>query len=212
MRRFLILLGVAALVLAVGYTIVWFVAASRVEAALDRALAREAAAGRTWTCPERRVDGFPKQMQVTCVAPTFAGQIGGEPATGRLGALIGLARIWQPNNIQFDLQGPLVAERGDGGRMQIDWSAARVSLRGLPGSFERVSLIAEDVRLSAAGLLAPPSAQRFEAHLRAAPRPTEGRGVEHAADIVLRVSGGAWPPLDHRPGAGDGGARFRPPR
>lgn len=196
MRRFAILLAAALVVLAIGYTIVWFVAAGKVESALDAALAREAAAGRVWTCPQRRVDGFPKQMQVTCLAPTFKGRLGGQEASGRIGGLIGLARLWQPNHIVFDLQGPLVAERADGARLELAWSAARIGLRGLPGSFERVSLIAEDLRVAASGLAAPPAAERLELHLRSAPRPAEGRGVEHAADLAVKVSGGQWAPLE----------------
>lgn len=196
MRRAAILLAAALVVLAIGYTVVWFVAAGKVESTLDAALAREAAAGRIWTCPERRVDGFPKQMQVTCVGPTFTGTVGGQQARGSLAALIGLARIWRPNNIQFDLQGPLLAERADGAKAQLDWSVARIALRGLPGSFERVSLIAEDLRVTAPGLDSPPAAERLELHLRSAPRAAEGRAVDHSADVVLRVSGGQWAPLD----------------
>lgn len=196
MKRIAILLAAALIVLAVGYTVVWHVASAKVEAALDAALAREAAAGRVWTCPRRVVDGFPKQMQVTCEGPTFRGRVGGQEARGRLTRLIGLARIWQPNNIQFDLAGPLVVERADGAALQADWAAARIALRGLPGAFERVSLIAEDMRVTAPGLAAPPAAERVELHLRNAPRAVAGRGVENAADIVVRVSGGAWAPLD----------------
>ena len=193
-----IIIGVALLALAAaGWSALWHVVAGKVEEGLDRWIAREAAAGRVWTCPERRVDGFPKQIQVTCANPAFQGRLGGRQASGRLGTLIALGRVTDPNRVLFDLQGPLTAEYEDGRALELNWSALRVILGRAGTSLDNATFVIEDARLSATGLPAPLAAERVQADLKANPRLDPATNASDGGyALYLRVVGGAFAPLD----------------
>ncbi|BBF94763.1 DUF2125 domain-containing protein [Blastochloris tepida] len=127
-RRFKLLAAlIVLLVLALaGWSALWFTARDRVEAEIDRALAREARAGRQIACAERTLAGFPFRIEMTCARPLFA-QSRGQLLEVTAARLTAHAVVWQPRRVRIDITGPLrVAEPGPGGReiAEVAFSAA----------------------------------------------------------------------------------------
>ncbi len=55
-------------VLAAGWSAFWFYARGRIATEIDTALAREVERGRTWTCTDRSIGGFPFRIELRCNA------------------------------------------------------------------------------------------------------------------------------------------------
>ena len=54
---------------AVGWSVAWFVIRQRTAEGLDLWLAHEAAAGRAWTCADRAVGGYPFRIEIARTVP-----------------------------------------------------------------------------------------------------------------------------------------------
>src|SRR5689334_16162613 len=63
----------------------WAFASWRAGLEIDAWLDREARLGRTWTCPNRTIGGFPFRIEVTCDRPSFSGHAPGRELTGEVG-------------------------------------------------------------------------------------------------------------------------------
>lgn len=188
----------------VAWSCFWFYARHRAEQALDAWLALEQVAGRTWSCPERAIDGYPFRMQITCAAPSFVGPIkaeNGQPVqvTGKLGGFAAEALVYQPNRLIATLTGPLQIESADGRGATVTWRSLRASVEGKPGRLGPFSLVADDpvVRLAGAAE-AVGQAKSLEVHLR--PHPG---GEDGAYDIASTIEGAQVPLLDALAGTGE---------
>ena len=188
------------LLLCAGWSAFWFYASGRVTSGLDDWIAREKAAGRTWACPDRVIQGFPLRFELSCRAPSLAVQNAEGQTLAGLGALTALAQIYQPNQMDMEIKGPLVIKRPGGGQTTLDAAAIRASLRAniadYPNIFDRLSLTADEPVLTlegpgAAGASA--RAARAEVHLRAvAGRPA----ADGAFDITAKITDAAVPEID----------------
>jgi hypothetical protein len=168
----------------------WLVVRSRAEGALDGWLAREAALGRTWTCADRRIGGYPFRVTLDCASLSLNR---GDLALS-LGRTRALAQVYQPRHVIAEIEGPLrLAE----GRVVVEgeWGLLRASARASAAGLDRASLEAEKPRLRVAGLpTAEPLAlagQRLSVHARPSARRGEG-----AYDVALRAAGAVVPGLD----------------
>ena len=94
----------------------WAYATWRVGQELDTLLAREAAHGRQWDCPNRTIAGFPFRIEVSCDRPTFNGSPGGVSTQGEVARFIAVAQIQSPNHVIMEVDGPLVATDASGRR------------------------------------------------------------------------------------------------
>ncbi len=163
---------VVLLVLAAGWSVFWFFAASATETALTKWQDREAALGRTYRCSEQRVGGFPFRFELRCIDPRAAFSGGERPAALAAEDFIIVAQVWQPNLLIAELKGPLtVGEPDKPPVLSLDWSLAQASLRGLPIEPERVSIVidaltAASIESGVQKMLA--NATRLEAHGRIA--------------------------------------------
>jgi hypothetical protein len=176
---------------AVAWSVAWFVIRGRVAERLDAVLAREAAAGRQWTCADRSVAGYPFRIEVACSALTLERG----PARASFGRVVSVAQVYQPRLIIAEVAGPLRVENGDA-RIEAQWSLLQMSLHLAQGGFQRASLVAQGPSLRATGV-APAeiaaSAERLEAHVR----PDPGRIVgEGAYDVALSAGKAAVPALN----------------
>ena len=54
------------LLLAVGWSVFWFVARERTRTGYDEWVASEAAAGRLWSCADRVIGGYPFRLELSC--------------------------------------------------------------------------------------------------------------------------------------------------
>src|SRR5215212_1485465 len=83
------------LLVAIAWSVAWFVIRNRTAAALDTMLANEARAGRQWTCADRSVGGFPFRIDVVCSALTLRrGDV-----SASFGRVEAVAQVYQPRHI-----------------------------------------------------------------------------------------------------------------
>jgi hypothetical protein len=186
------------ILLAVGISVAWFVISNRVEAEMDRWLAREASAGRAWSCPGRSIAGFPFRIELRCAGPQLAVTRGVGVETARAEGLVVVGQVYRWRHIIAEIDGPLRMDLIDGTKVEADWRDLRLS--AVAGSandgLERLSLIANAGTLRVTPPAAPPDAilvQEMQLHLRRDPRRFAQDG---AYDIALRGTGVAAPGLD----------------
>ncbi|MBV1705413.1 MAG: DUF2125 domain-containing protein, partial [Hyphomicrobiales bacterium] len=87
----------ALIALIVTWTAGWQFAASKLDAALDQAIAAEAVQGIVVTCPDRRHAGYPFALRIVCVKPslTVAGAGGGVARAAALSAGASILAPWR---------------------------------------------------------------------------------------------------------------------
>src|SRR3954469_14472008 len=134
------------LLVAIAWSVAWFMIRNRTDAALDTMLANEKRAGRQWTCADRSVGGFPFRIDVVCSSLTL--QRGDVSAS--FGRVEAVAQVYQPRHVITEVAGPL---RFTDGIVTIDgtWRLLETSVRSSPVGFERISLAAEEPNLRIVG-------------------------------------------------------------
>jgi hypothetical protein len=141
----LFILPALLLVAAAAWSAFWFYAASEVGVRADAWAAQEAQAGRVYACGKRSVAGYPFRLEVRCddasVALVSQGAGAQAPFTARLGEILVVAQIYQPNRLIAEFKAPAtIADRGQPPSMQVNWSIGRSSVVGLPDVPQRVSV------------------------------------------------------------------------
>lgn len=187
------LAGVAAL-----WSLGWVAASSFATDRFDLWLASEAADGRQWTCPNRRVEGFPFALRLRCERPTFRGEIAGHTAVGVIEGLTASAGLERPGVLAVALRGPLnLRAEDDAFAVELSWAALAVAVPGLPAWPTGGSVAAERLAVSVS---APPEGDvnvrvaRFDGEAGAA----EAAGPDRRFSFV--AEGVGFPTLDPIPG------------
>ena len=195
MRLFLpsILLGFVFL----GVAGFWGFASWRTGRELDAWLDREAALGRTWTCPDRSIAGFPFRLEVSCGTPSFTGTAEGRSISGSLGRVLAVAQIYNPSHVIIEAKGPLAVRAKNGESLDLDFTLARASIMGKPGAgLDRFSMELSEPRLKLVTANMPSlavSATMADFHIRRTPdRPT----ADGAFDVASLVQQASLPLLD----------------
>lgn len=183
--------------IAAGWSAFWFVARSTVNTAVGTWLAREAAQGRQWSCPDRDIAGFPFRFELTCTNLAFSGTTPEGPVAGSLPRLAAVAQIYRPQHVIFEATGPLKVAKTDGtADLTFDWKLLDASVIAAGRSLDRVSVVIDQPTLTVAGTAVTPltlTANSLESHLRRDPsRPVE----EDTYDFTLAFDGASVPPLD----------------
>ena len=133
-RRFLHV-AAAVLLAAVLWSGLWWLAAARAAVALDGWIGREAAQGRQWTCPDRRIEGYPFAVRLRCSKPVFRGEVAGRIATGSVEGLRAGVGLGAPRTVAVDLTGPLhLRAEDDAFHLIVSWDTLRLSAGALPGA------------------------------------------------------------------------------
>jgi hypothetical protein len=182
------------LVLAVLWSIGWLVLRGRAAAEVDAFLAREAAAGRSWTCPDRSVGGYPFRIEVVCPSLAF------ERAdfSAKLGRVVAVAQVYRPTHVIVEAAGPLAVSRGPV-TAAADWrllqASVQLAVESGRGRLERLSVATDDLdgRADAGGGPVAFAARHLEVHARPDPARFAGEG---AVDASLRAEGARVPALD----------------
>lgn len=188
----------------------WFYARSQTVSIMDAWIAREARLGRTWTCPDRSVGGFPFRIELSCVNPTFHTAEPGRAGNGTLSGLAVTARAVDPKQVIAVFASPLKWTATAGDTVEITFGNARASYRGTPSTVDQMSFEFDKPVLTlttSGGMAHAVSAEATEVHLRRAP------GGDVATDLVLTAKGVVSPALDvlsgeATPGAIDFRTRF----
>jgi hypothetical protein len=192
------LFGPAALLAAAGAVACgfWAFASWRTDREIDAWLQREAAHGRDWTCPARRIGGFPFRIEVSCDKPSFKGRAENRAVAGQIGRVLAVAQVYSPTHVIVEADGPLELRDDAGGALSMAWESLRASVIGKPGSgLERISVEMGGPTLVAnndAGAIET-GARAVELHLRRTPdRPAE----DGAYDVAATLNGVRLPALD----------------
>ncbi|MGH6673990.1 MAG: DUF2125 domain-containing protein [Xanthobacteraceae bacterium] len=203
-----ILIAVAILaILAAGWCGLWYYAASVADGTLAGWVAREARAGRVYTCGSQDISGFPFRIEARCVQASAS--LGGfQPPLGVAAKEITFtAPVYHPTTLLGDVTGPLtVAPPGQPPWFVATWSLATMSLSGLPPNPDAFSVAIEQPHLdhgsgaSAATLFAADNAV-FQARI------ISGSANDHpVVDAVLHFKSATAPavhPLLTKPLQGD---------
>ncbi len=175
-------------VLAIGWSVAWFVIRGRTVAGMDEWLAAEAGSGRKWACADRSVAGYPFRIELTCASLAFERP----DLTASLGRTVAVTQIYKPGHIIIEAQGPLRVS-APATTVESEWRLLQASVVLANGAFQRLALVANDPSLRAVQPGAQPlqlAARRFEVHAR--PDPAEATTV----DIALSTEAAILPGLD----------------
>ena len=161
---------------------------------IDAWLDREARLGRTWTCPNREIGGFPFRIEVNCDLASALLRSNEPPVELKTTGILVAAQIYQPTLLISEFIGPLaIAELGRPPTMVANWKLGQSSVRGTPAAPERVSIVFEAPTLDRIGGAAPENmlkAKRIEIHGRLA----EGSAADKPVlEIVLRLANTSAP-------------------
>ncbi|MCJ2144168.1 DUF2125 domain-containing protein [Methylobacterium sp. E-066] len=169
----------------------WFWIRGRAATEIDGWIAREAAAGRTWTCADRSLTGYPFRIELRCSAVTLDRSDG----RFRLGPSTAVAQVYQPRLVLFESAGPFHVEQG-ALTGDATWSKLQGSVHGESEGFTRASLVVDGPNVTVTGADPGPIAVAGQ-HLELHARPTPGRfDSEGAVDVSLRLAQAAVPQLD----------------
>jgi hypothetical protein len=190
-RRGLFLPYILLAVLVVAWSVGWFWIRGRAEHEMDAWLSREAAAGRTWTCDDRSVTGYPFRIELRCAAVTLSRSDG----SFRVGPTTVVAQVYQPRLVIVESQGPFHVQQGDL-TGDASWGALRGSFHGAAGGFTRASLVIDAPKVAVTGPGVQPvslAGRHLELHARPNPARFEAEG---ATDVSLQLAQAAVPALD----------------
>jgi hypothetical protein len=184
---------VAVVVLAVLWTGFWFYASSTAQATLTQWREQEARLGRTYTCGSQSAGGYPFRLEVRCDDATVEMRAFQPALLIAARSLLVVAQVYDPTLLIGEITGPLtVTEAGGRETLVASWRLAQISARGRPNAPERVSMVADDLRIDRGREGGPrlASATHLELHGRADPGSTPD---SPAADLVVRLSGATLP-------------------
>src|SRR6516165_3325924 len=140
LSRFLILAAVI-VALPIGWTALWSYAASIANEALAGWIGREAALGRVYACGSQSIGGYPFGIVIRCDKATAAFKSNRPPFAVSASDFTFSAQVFRPTLLNGEISAPVtLADPGQGPAFVANWSAARLTLLGLPPEPERVTV------------------------------------------------------------------------
>lgn len=183
----IVLPAIIVVVVVAGWSVFWFRAESRANEVIDSWLARESAAGRQYTCVDRKIGGYPFEINVRCSEITVELPGKDVPVVARAAGFVGVAEIGDPRHIIIELKGPLLIGPADGKpTAALSWQLAQASVVGGPSSSdERISVVLEKPVLRRTAGAELGRADHLELHGRPDPDTSKRYDVlVHASQIV----------------------------
>lgn len=178
------------LLVAVAWSVAWFVIRNRTAEGLDAWLAAEKRIGRQWTCTDRTIAGYPFRIELICNALSLKqGAV-----TASFGRTEAIAQVYQPRLVIAEIAGPV---RVSDGKVTVQgrWDLLQASIHASETGLQRLSIAANGPKFTVTGLLPQEiatSSQHLELHLR----PNPSRASERAYDAALSVKQATIPQLD----------------
>lgn len=127
--------------LAVGWSVLWYHAAGVADRTLSGWVAREAAAGRDYSCASQHINGFPFRIRAHCVAATAQINSSKPPFAVSAQDVTFAAQVYHPTLLVGRVTGPLtLSELGQPASFVANWSRAQISVRGVPPAPDSVSV------------------------------------------------------------------------
>lgn len=187
-RRRYVTMVVLVLALIGGWSWFWHYAADKAQVALDGWRAREAKAGRIYSCSTQTVGGYPFRFGVECDQASALFRSNQPPVEIKASGISIAAQVYQPNLLITKFHGPLtIADLGQAPNIIVNWKLAQSSVSGTPAAPERVSLVFDKPmieRVSGGNRQTILRAQHIEIHGRIA----EGSAASQPViETVLRL-------------------------
>ena len=172
-------------ILAAGWTGLWFSAAERAKAEVARWRQQEQQAGRRQDCASESIGGYPFRIELRCAGACF--ELTGAPTLDfKLPSMRAAVTIYDPKVLTGELTGPLeVSDPRLRSQYTAQWSRSEARVYGLPSQLDRVSLGLDALTIrdsSASNTLF--KAQRLELDAR---RAAESRADHAPIEAVLRL-------------------------
>ena len=141
-RRWPLILIAVAIVMAAGWSGLWYYAAGRAETVIAGWRDREARSGRIHTCGSQTVGGFPLRFEMRCADPGLEIKSAAQPLSVKAKEILITAKVWQPTLLTTEITGPLtIADAGQPPTITVNWQYARSEVRGLPTAPEQVTMV-----------------------------------------------------------------------
>jgi hypothetical protein len=129
------------ILLAAGWTGLWYYAANVADRTLSGWVERETAAGRTYSCASQEVTGFPFRIEAHCVAASADINSSHPPFAVSAQNVTFAAQVFRPTLLVGQVTGPLKLAESDQPPSYIaNWSRAQITVHGLPPEPDRVSV------------------------------------------------------------------------
>ncbi len=174
--------------LSVAVSVWWGVATRLADAAFDHWLAKEAAAGRQWTCATRTMAGFPFRIELACDGLSLATSKG-EPRALSLGGFVAVGQIYQPSLLLVDTRGPLQATLANGQTITAQWTMMRSSLHfENPTRADRVAWVVDGLTTQSNLPFATGHIGHAEFHMRSVPAES-GPSQDHEIAVSVTEAG-----------------------
>ena len=191
-------LGFALIVVTALYAAAWFAAAGEAGRRMDAWQRNEAALGRRWSCPDRRITGFPFAIIVECNDATFAALGNGHQDEAKVAHVSAAVSILHPSRLSVALRSPFsfVTPNNashDANAVSAHWTALNLDVGPLAGP--------RSIHVRGAGL-------SFDARLGSSDRQSGGMATlaaqfdmrdgasDPAVGFVIHVGGTDLAPLD----------------
>lgn len=181
-------------VVAAAWCGLWYYAASVAGRTLAGWVAREASAGRIYSCGSQGISGFPFRIQAHCVQVDAAVRSTTPPFVVAAKDITFTAQVYHPTLLVGEITGPLtVAAPGQPPSFVATWSLAHMSVSGLPPDPDAVTITIDKPQLDrGAGAGAPTLFTADDADLQA--RIVAGSAEDHPViDAVLRFDAATAP-------------------
>jgi len=179
-----------------GWSYLWYYATGKAEVAIDGWRAREAKAGRIYTCGSQSIGGYPFRIEVTCDKAAAVFRSNQPPVEIKTSSILVAAQLYQPTLLISDFYGPLtIADLGHAPNIIVNWKLAQSSVRGTPSAPERISLVFDQPvveRINGNNRQSVLKAQHIEVHGRLAGGSVTNKPI---IETVLRIRAAAAPEL-----------------
>ena len=179
-----------------GWSYLWYYATGKAEVAIDGWRAREAKAGRIYTCGSQSIGGYPFRIEVTCDQAAAVFRSNQPPVEIKTSSILVAAQLYQPTLLISDFYGPLtIADLGHAPNIIVNWKLAQSSVRGTPSAPERISLVFDQPvveRINGNNRQSVLKAQHIEVHGRLAGGSVTNKPI---IETVLRLRAAAAPEL-----------------
>jgi len=191
-RTWSIIAAAAVIVLVVGWSGLWYYAASVADRTLAGWVAREAQAGRTYRCGSQGISGFPFRVEAQCEEAAATVTSTQPPFDVAAHGVTFTAQVYNPTLLVGDVTGPLtVAAPGQPPRFVASWSLAQLRVSGNPPAPDTVAIELDRAHLDS-GANTPTLFAADDADLQA--RVVGGSATDHPViDIALHLTSATAP-------------------
>lgn len=145
------------LAIAVAWSAFWYVKSRQTAATITNWMTHESQLGRSWTCPDQKIGGFPFSVEISCAKLLFQGEILDKTLTGTVHGFHAISPLLRNDNLLARIDPPFAIKTSDGTLdITMQWNEFYIELEGLPGAFERVAFAGTKVKMEGkAGTLDP---------------------------------------------------------